>query len=212
MDNDTVFPALSGDEIIVGKYRGTDHSRMTKAIVILTNYRLLIRWQGTICGCFTRSSYSSIRLDSIDRIDDMRSDASLAIFFMIFVLVAGIISMIYGFVFGLISFQSLGTLVTIVDVVIFIFLWCSNQNRYITFKGSFGSETIIFQKTIANEFEERLSEMIHQRSIQCFTGKNEHNGSLLASEPSAPMVSRNIIDIEMETEKKYAYQPLPSVA
>ncbi|CAF1416996.1 unnamed protein product [Adineta steineri] len=78
--------------------------------------------------------------------------------------------------------------------------------------GSFGSETIIFQKTIANEFEERLSEMIHQRSIQCFTGKNEHNGSLLASEPSAPMVSRNIIDIEMETEKKYAYQPLPSVA
>ncbi|CAF1199488.1 unnamed protein product [Adineta steineri] len=153
MDNDTVFPALSGGEIIVGKYRGTDHSRMTKAVVILTNFRLLIRWQRTICGCFTRSSYSSIRLNSIDRIDDMRSDPS-----------------------------------------------------------SFGSETIIFQKAIANEFEERLSEMIHQRSIQCFTGKNEHNGSRLLSEPSAPMVSRNIIDIEMETDKIYAYQPLPSVA
>ncbi|CAF1368403.1 unnamed protein product [Adineta steineri] len=84
--------------------------------------------------------------------------------------------------------------------------------KYITFKGSFGSETIIFQKTIANEFEERLSEMIHQRSIQCFTRRNEHNESLLLSEPLAPMISRNIVDIEMETEKKYAYQPLPSVA
>ncbi|UJR29690.1 hypothetical protein I4U23_017238 [Adineta vaga] len=208
MDTDTIFSALSGGETIVGKYRGSDRSNMMKAIIVLTNYRLLIRWKGTTCLCFTRSSYSSIILDSIDRIDDMRPNEEFGII-MILVLLAGIASTTCGFLVEQPWLRPGGIIVIIFALLVLLCLWFGNKKKYITLKGSFGSETMIFEKTIANEFEQQLSEMIHQRRIQSFK-QTEYNGSDLSS--AAPMPSRHMIDTEMKITKNFAYSPLPNVA
>ncbi|CAF0941557.1 unnamed protein product [Adineta steineri] len=75
--------------------------------------------------------------------------------------------------------------------------------------GSFGSETIVFKKTIAREFEGQLSKMIHQRSIQCFIEQSEHDGSRSLPESSAP---RHIIRTAMKTGNTYGYELLQNVA
>ncbi|CAF0985625.1 unnamed protein product [Adineta steineri] len=211
MDSDTVFPGLSDDERIVGKYTGAESSQVKKVIVILTNFRILIRWKEMVCGCFAHSSYSSIRLDSIDRIDDTRSNENLTIFF-VFMLLAGIPSIICGFVFKLTWLISVGIIFTIFGVLIFISACFCNKKKYITLKGSFGSETIIFEKTIAREFEGQLSKMIHQRSIQCLIEQTDHNGSRLLPESSASMASKHIIGTAMKVGNTYGYELLQNVA
>ncbi|CAF0911098.1 unnamed protein product [Adineta steineri] len=207
MDNDTIFPDLSADERIVGKYMGAERSQVKKVIVILTNFRILIRWKEMICCCFARSSYSSIRLNSIDRIDDTRSNENLTIFF-ICMLLGGIPSIICGFIFKLTWLIPVGIIITIVGVLIFISAWFCKKKQYITLKGSFGSETIIFEKTIAREFEGQLSKMIHQRSIQYFIEQSEHDGSRSLPESSAP---RHIIRTAMKIGNTYGYELLQNV-
>jgi len=214
MDDDTIFPALSGGETIMGKYRGVERSQVTKAIIIVTNFRLLIRWKGTICGCFTRSSYSSIILDSIDRIDHTRPNKDLEIF-SIFLLLGGLASLICRFIVEQNWLLPLGIIVTILAVVAFVAAILSNKKKIITLKGSFGSETVILEKTIAMEFEGQLSEMIHQRRTQRFIAQSGHYGPCILPEPLAPMPSRHLIEAErkqMNKEQKYAYDPLPNVA
>ncbi|CAF0828208.1 unnamed protein product [Adineta ricciae] len=195
MDNDTIFPALSESEMIMGKYRGADRSQMKRAIAILTNFRLLIRWKGMTCGCFTHSSYSSIMIDSIDRIDDARLQETAGIFVMIFLLLGGIGLIIGGFVYKATQLFSMGIGGIIIGVLILIVFCCGNKYKYITFKGPFGSETIVFEKSTANEFEIRLSKMVHQRRMHRFI---EQNGPRSLLEPSAQMASNYNIDMEIK--------------
>ncbi|CAF0828263.1 unnamed protein product [Adineta ricciae] len=176
MDNDTTFPALFGGEIIVSKYEGYERSQMKKAIVILTNVRLLIRWEEMLSSYFRRYSYSSIILDSIDRIDEARQNENLPIL-AILTLLTGLISDIFGFTYVLEYIQPTSTALVIIGVIMFVFLWYCRKKQCITMKGTFGLETIVFEKAIAGEFFNQLSEMILQRRTQCsMKQKNEYNG------------------------------------
>ncbi|UJR34462.1 hypothetical protein I4U23_021869 [Adineta vaga] len=178
MDNDTIFPALSSGEIVVGKYEGRECSRSTKAIVIVTNFRLLIRWKGINCGCIHRSSYSSIILDSIDCIDYIRFDEKLPIVSALMLLV-GLPLILYGCVLEPKGALAGCIIITTFAVIILSFSWYSKNKKFIRFKGTFGFETIIFEKGIAREFAGQLSEMIHQRRNRYFIEQNENKGSHL---------------------------------
>ncbi|CAF1423495.1 unnamed protein product, partial [Adineta ricciae] len=186
MDNDTRFPALSGGEVIVGKYRGRERSQLNKAIVIVTNFRLLIRWKATICGCVNRSSYSSIILDSIDRIDETRLDEKLT-FLSITVLLVGIISCIYGFIYETQWLRPLGITFIVFGMVLVVCLWSLSKRKCITLRGTFGLKRVMFKTVIAREFAGQLSEMIHQRRIQYFGAQNTRNGSYSPREFLTPL-------------------------
>ena len=134
-------------------------------------------------------------IDSIDRIDDTRPQESTGILIMIFMVFGGVGLIIGGFVNKVIELYLMGIGGIIIGLFILIVLCCSTKKKYITFKGRFGSETIVLEKSIANEFESRLSKMIHQRRMHRYIEQNGP-GSLLES--SAPMLSNYNIDMEMK--------------
>ncbi|CAF1420284.1 unnamed protein product [Adineta ricciae] len=211
MDNDTSFPALSDSEIIVGKYEGHERSQLNKAIVIVTNFRLLIRWKATICGCFNRSSYSSIILDSIDRIDETRLEENLT-FLSISILLVGIISCICGFIYETQWLRPLGITFIVFSMVLVVCLWNSNKKRYITLKGTFGLETVMFKTAIAREFAGQLTKMIHQRRTQYFVEQNAHNRSYSPREFSTPLGTVDVTGTDVKVENENIYDPLLNMA
>jgi hypothetical protein len=208
MDNDTIFPVLSNGERIMGKYRNTASCRQcVETIVILTNFRLLIRWKHRICCCYARSYYSSILLDSIDRIDETHNNRNWHIFSFIIGLHLGLIAIILGIVLEIVGLIVSGIVVIISTMIPFVLLCFCLKRKFITLIGSFGSETMRFDKVTARELEAQLSEMIHQRRIRSFVQQDPWYGPP-SSGPSLPIVPMTYIDNETtqnRTAKKYIY-------
>ena len=166
MDEDTIFPILSNGERIVGKYQNIACRQCVETTAIVTNFRLLIRWKHIIFCCFTRSYYSSIILDSINRIDETRHHRIWHFFFLLLELPSAIVATILGFVYEIVWLQVIGIIGIVVNILLFIVFCFWFKKKFVTVKGSFGSETMRFDRATAREFEGRLSEMIHQRRIQ----------------------------------------------
>jgi hypothetical protein len=135
MDRDTIFPVLSNGERIMGKYRNTACRQCVETIAIVTNFRLLIRWKQTICCCFSRSYYSSIVLDSIDRIDETRYNRNWHIFSFISGLLLGLIGTILGFVLGIDWLKAVGIVGIIGTVAPFVVLFFCFKKKFITVTG-----------------------------------------------------------------------------
>jgi hypothetical protein len=208
MDKDTIFPVVSYGERIMGKYRNTACRQCVETIAIVTNFRLLIRWKHMICCCYTRSYYSSILLDSIDRIDETRPNRNWYIFFFVSGLLLGLIATILGFTIDLDWLKAIGIVAIVSTVVSFIVFFFCFKKKFITLTGTFGSETMRFEKTTARELEGQLSEMIHQRRIQCFL--QQGNWHEPQPGPSLPIASTYFVETDRKQKKAakiYAYDP-----
>jgi len=77
MNDDTIFPAMSLGEEVLGRNRDSTFGGQLEVIIVLTNFRILIRWKFTSCAFFFHSHYSSIRHHSIHRINEILSNPSL---------------------------------------------------------------------------------------------------------------------------------------
>jgi len=207
MDKDTIFPVLSNGERIMGKYRNTACRQCVETIVILTNFRLLIRWKHRICFCYARSYYSSILLDSIDRIDETHNNRNWHIFSFIMGLPLGLVAIILGIVLEISGLIVSGIVVIISTMIPFVLLCFCLKRKFITLIGPFGSETMRFDKVTVRELEAQLSEMIHQRRIRSFVQQDPWYGPS-SSGPSLPIAPMSYIDNETtqnRTAKKYIY-------
>ena len=86
MDTDTIFPILTNDERIVGKYRNNSRRKGIEFIAILTNQRLLTRSKQTICCRYHRSSYSAILLESIHRIVEHPIRSNILLYLVLWII------------------------------------------------------------------------------------------------------------------------------
>jgi hypothetical protein len=90
MNDDTIFLTMSLGEEVIGKYRDSTFGGQLEVIIVLTNFRILIRWKFTSCAFFFHSLYSSIRHHySMYRINEILSNPSLLLIsILLIVLVA----------------------------------------------------------------------------------------------------------------------------
>lgn len=164
MDSDTIFPALTFGEQIIGKYRWSTCSGKTETISIITNLRLLVRWRQSFFCCFHQSTYSAIALSSITRVDEARPARNLFIASG-FLLVLGII--LIAIATSPANFLGIIGIICIVSCIIpFIVHLILSRRKYITLKGNFGSIMLTFSKQDAREFEARISEMIYRVQLK----------------------------------------------
>jgi hypothetical protein len=209
MDDDTIFPALSNGERIMGKYRDTACRQCVVTIAIVTNFRLLIRWKQRICFCFSRSYYSSILLDSIDRIDETRSNRDRQILGFITGLLSGLVATILGFALKVDWLKWIGIALIISIAIPFLIVFFCFKKKFITVKGSFGTETMRFERKTARQLEAQLSEMIHQRRVNGSSQQGNWHGpppSTLSS-PIAPVYFVEPEMRQMKKPNKYVYDP-----
>lgn len=168
MDDDTIFPAVSLGEEVISKYRDSLFCGQLEMIIILTNLRLLIRWKLTSCGCFSRSSYSSINLHSIHRIDEIPSNpSSLLISILLITFIAGFTATIVGLTISSgDAIVIIGALLMIGSITGIVLLFVLYQRKYIKLKGTFGTTLLRFSVDVARELETTLSEMIYHRKMK----------------------------------------------
>jgi hypothetical protein len=200
MDDDTIFPTLSNGERIMGKYRDTACRQCVVTIAIVTNFRLLIRWKHRICFCFSRSYYSSILLDSIYRIDETRSNRDRQILGFITGLFLALFATILGFSLKVDWLKWIGIAFIISIAIPFLIVFFCFKKKFITVKGSFGTETMRFEKKIARQLEAQLSEMIHQRRINGSAQQSNFHGSP-PSTLSLPIAPVYFVEPEMKQMK-----------
>jgi hypothetical protein len=186
MDIDTIFPNLSHGEEILGKYQHSECWKVVETTSILTNFRLLIRWTETFFCCCHRSHYSAITLNSIFRIDETRPSRYWLIISLI-LFTAGIAMTIVGAIGKNYAIMSVGIVGIIFTVLCLVWYFLLLQYKFVTLKGSFGSQTLKFEKSIAREFESRLSEMVH--IIQMKRTNEQINTQELLPPPTATTFS-----------------------
>lgn len=211
MNQDTIFPALSGGERIVGKYEDTDDDKSVTTSATITNLRLLIRQKQTTYCCCDRSNYSSIMLDSVDRIDETYLHQDWEIITYILLVLSGLGLIIYRFVFErdwLIFFGIALTIFSAGQLGVSCFY---NKKKSIELKGSFGSETMIFKQAAARKFQEELSEMVYRARMQHSIRQSNFHESRLPLQlpipiPSAPFMEPETIPLK--AEKTFVYDPL----
>jgi hypothetical protein len=166
MHDDTIFPALPYGENILGKYTYSECNSNLQTIIILTNTRLLIRRKHTICCCSTRSSYTSIALDSIDRVDEEPANTStqfsLTMLTIFFISIVAFISGIQFEIIILIIVAAFGVVLSILALVLRYFL---DNKHLIVLYGTFGSETIKLDQSLARDLEGKLLEMCYQTKL-----------------------------------------------
>lgn len=169
MDVDTIFPAVSLGEQVLGKYQDSIFWGRLQMIVIITNFRLLIRRNFTSCGFFAPSYHTSINLRSIHRIDDTSSSPSWILLFpLLIVFFSGLGIFLVGLLHNHVTviFMIFGIVLIILSIVGFVLLFIFNTHRYIQVKGTFGTAILKFPENTGREIDTRLSEMIYQRKTQ----------------------------------------------
>jgi hypothetical protein len=123
-------------------------------------------------------------------------------------LLLGLIATILGFTIDLDWLKAIGIVAIVSTVVSFIVFFFCFKKKFITLTGTFGSETMRFEKTTARELEGQLSEMIHQRRIQCFL--QQGNWHEPQPGPSLPIASTYFVETDRKQKKAakiYAYDP-----
>ena len=171
MDADTCFESVFIGEEIVAKYRYGNCVGLFQTVSILTNLRILTRWQSGLCRFCSRSTYSSIVLHSIHRIDECASHphpwmATFKIF-----LFASIFSLI-PFI-GLVDDKSniiwmgiLWGIITIITGVVLAYTFTSCMHRYVNLQGTFGKLTLQLPRNSSRELVAHISEMIYHRKMR----------------------------------------------
>jgi hypothetical protein len=187
MDPDTIFPALSLGEEVLNKYQDSGFCGRLKLIILLTNFRLLIRWEFISCGSFSPSYYSSINLRSIHRIDNTPSSSNVLMMLPLIVIFSGGFSMFFiGIMLSIkinsALFITFGILLMIASSVAFVLLFIVHKRKCIQLKGTFGTAILKFPEDIARELVGRLSEMIYHRKMKRTLQQIKHQ-----QQPSAPI-------------------------
>ncbi len=91
----------------------------------------------------------------------------------------------------------------------FLIVFFCFKKKFITVKGSFGTETMRFEKKTARQLEAQLSEMIHQRRIYGSVQQSSWYG-LPPSTLPPPIAPVYFVEPElrqMKTPNKYVYYP-----
>jgi hypothetical protein len=166
MDGDTIFPALPDGERIIDKYEYSDCCSCLRVITILTNLRLLICRRYTTCVCCTRSSYTSIGLDSIERVDEEPANARYRyVFGLIFLLLSGITLLANGALLIYYPLIIAGVIPIVLFVIIVILLFIFEKNVLITLTGTFGRDSLKLSKSRARQLEGQLIEMCFKTQL-----------------------------------------------
>ena len=178
MDHDTCFPLLSSDEQIVDKFRHRPACSTSEFIAIVTNHRLLNRSKrtGHFC-CRQHSSYSSISLESIHRIDEERVYRDVSIYLILWTVflltgIGGVLTSI--FLAKDRQMRILGIALSAVPLflttlLVFGCLVCSSKRKLIELRGTFGSSKMIFAKPEGRAFAAVLSERVAQAKARSHT-------------------------------------------
>lgn len=193
MNEDTIFRPLSDREKIVGQHEDLGCRECTRTTAIVTNLRLLIRWKTKICFCFTRSRYSSIMLDSIDRIDESQSHNEWLIFAGMLLFFAGFTYISIGFINKLNDVEFFGILLVAIAVFIFVYLFIYYQKKFIIITGGFGNETVRLNRETARSFEDQLIQMIYQTRMEYSTQRSNYPELPQPPESSIPKASTPFI-------------------
>ena len=178
MDKDTCFPPLSPDERIVDKFRHRPTCSTSEFIAIVTNHRLLTRSKRTgHCCCRQHSSYSSISLESIHRVDEERLYRNVSIYLILWTVflltgVGGVLASI--FLAKDPQMRILGIALSAVPVflttlLVFACLACPSKRKLIELKGTFGSSKLIFAKPEGRAFAAVLSERVARAKARSHT-------------------------------------------
>jgi hypothetical protein len=179
MDEDTIFPALSIGEHIVGKYTHSECSSILQTTIILTNHRLLIRRKYTVLFCSPRSSYTSIALDSIERVDEEPAYASLKFVLTMFTtFFISIVLLSLGIQLRIIILTIVAVFGLVLPIVGLVLNYLLENNHLMLLYGTFGSETLKLPEALLRELEGKLIEMSYQRQ------------SSSTSQPSTPSQPR----------------------
>lgn len=164
MDEDTIFPALSIGEHLVGKYTHSQCNSSLYTSIILTNHRLLIHRKYTIFGCSNRSSYASIALDSIERVDEEPANASLKfVMTMLTIFFISIVVLSLGIELRIIILDIVAAFGLVLPIIALIWRYLTEKNYLILLYGTFGSETLKLPQQTIRELEGKLIEMSYQR-------------------------------------------------
>ena len=166
MDSDTIFPGLSFGEQLVQKYEDATLFGRLSVVILLTNYRLLVRWQVISCGFFSPSYHSSINLYSIQKIDHSPTSPNAILVLPLFIIFS--ISWLMIFVGELLSvsatlFIIFGVLLILLSIIVFVLLFVVQKRYFIQLRGTFGIAILKLTENTARELEGRLNEMIYQR-------------------------------------------------
>jgi len=205
MDEDTIFPALSGGELILGKYVHSECRMNLQTIVILTNYRLLIRRKYTIVGCIPRSSYTSINLDTIDRVDEEPANSSIRfVFTMLTMISISIILLAFDIQLKIIVLNIITPIVIVLSIVTLIWRYLTDKHYLLVVCGSFGSETFKLNRELSRDLEGKLIEMSFQTRLYF-----SHSNNGKPSQQTLPSAPRSTSDTQpyasnpftIETEK-----------
>ena len=162
MQSDTIFPPLSIGEIVVDRYQFDDLCSFDQTTVLLTNYRVLIRWTSRFCLCFRQSSHSAIALNSIFHVGETRLPLKL-IFVLLWLLFIPFALSIFGFIIQSIPMGISFLVVTIViGITLGFYMYYLRKLRFVNLQGTFGSVTIKLHKNTARRCEAVLSEAAYQ--------------------------------------------------
>lgn len=193
MDEDTIFTPLSGGEQILGKYVHSECRTTVQTIVILTNYRLLIRRKYTLCGWSNRSSYKSINLDSIDRVDEEPASSSIAfVATMLAILFISLIQLAFGIQLRITILNILAPFGIVLPIIGLILRCVLDKNNLILLYGTFGREAFKLDQTLSRDLEGKLIEMSFQTRLY-FSNSAPANSSQRSQSttPSAPAAPSN---------------------
>ena len=168
MDSDTIFPGLSFGEQLVQKYEDATLFGRLSVVILLTNYRLLVRWQVISCGFFSPSYHSSINLYSIQKIDHSPTSPNAILVLPLFIIFS--ISWLMIFVGELLSvsatlFIIFGVLLILLSIIVFVLLFVVQKRYFIQLRGTFGIAILKLTENTARELEGQLNEMIYQRKL-----------------------------------------------
>lgn len=174
MSSHKAFPLLNNGEKIIDQYTHNAICQHTISTATLTDQRLLLGSRKTLCCCIHRSSYKSISLESIDRIDENPQGSPKLAFTVIWLLfllacTAGILLSIF-FIDGdttlrLIIIIISGVVFVLVDLILLIVLCCCFKRKRLQVNGSFGSVNFLLSKNKARSFEETISEEISRAKL-----------------------------------------------
>ena len=163
MDPDTIFPPLSIGEHIVGKYVHGECGSSLQTSIILTNHRLLIQRKYGLFCCSNRSWYTSISLDSIERIDEEPANASLNfVMSMLTTFFLSIVLLSLGIELRLTILDIIAAFGLVLPIVALILRYFLEKNHLIRLYGTFGSEVLKLPQLAVRELEGRLIEMSYQ--------------------------------------------------
>lgn len=169
MEDGTIFPALSLGEQMVHRCEDETFFGRLSIVILLTNFRLLIRWKVISCGFFSPSYYSSINLYSIQTIDHTSTSPNWILLLpLMIVFSVGWVMLFTGEILGVRAIQLIvfGVLVIVGSIAVFILVFVIQRRQFIQFKGTFGVTILKLTDSKAREFESRLSELIYQRKAQ----------------------------------------------